>query len=346
MQEQWNHKVFGVKDEGFEALALNIFSFQAENCPVYSAFLQALGVTAASVHSVWQIPFLPVRFFKSHVVQTTEFKPAAIFESSSTTGTVISRHFVKDLAVYEESSQKGFELFYGPIDEWCIIGLLPSYLERKNSSLVHMVDQLIRLSGHPQSGFYLDQYEQLSVLLRELNKRKQKTLLIGVTFALLDLAEKFPQPLQQITFMETGGMKGRREELIRHELHVILSKAFHTSSIHSEYGMTELLSQAYSKEDGIYSCPPWMKVLVRDEEDPLSVMSLGSRGGSQKLRFRTHSSKLPTYSGALNIIDLANIYSCSFIATDDVGRLYADGSFEVMGRMDGSDLRGCSLMVV
>ena len=340
MPDQWNHKVFGVNEDRFEALALEIFSFQRQNCPVYTAYLQALKVTPSFVTSLAQIPFLPIRFFKTHAVQTTLFEPAAIFESSGTTGSINSRHPVKDLSFYEESFVKGFELFYGPVKEWCIIGLLPSYLERKailpasnDSSLVYMVDKLIQLSGHPQSGFYLTEYEKLFTLLKELENKKQKTLLIGVTFALLDFAEKYSLPLKFTTVMETGGMKGRREEMIRPEVHAKLKQAFSIEHIHSEYGMTELLSQAYSEKEGIFTCPPWMKIMVRDEEDPLLVKEQGT--------------------GVLNVIDLANIYSCSFIATDDVGKLYPDDShacrpagFEVLGRIDGSDLRGCSLMVV
>ena len=326
MPEQWNHKILGVNEEGFEAVALEIFNFQAAENPVYKAYLQALGVEAGSVNTIDKIPFLPIRFFKSHAIRTTVFEPAVVFESSGTTGSINSRHLVKDLALYEESFTKGFELFYGSIKDYCIIGLLPSYLERNNSSLVLMVDKFIRLSEHPQSGFYLNEYEQLFAVISELETRKQKVLLVGVTFALLDFAEKHSLSLQNTIIMETGGMKGRREEMIRPAVHEILKKAFHTPAIHSEYGMTELLSQAYSKEEGIFNCPPWMKILLRDDEDPFFIKSEGS--------------------GAINVIDLANIYSCSFIATDDAGKLYADGSFEVLGRIDGSDLRGCSLMVV
>lgn len=325
MPDQWNHKVFGVKKEQFEPLAMEVFKFQSGNCPVYKDFLQALKLDTDSVQSIEQIPFLPVRFFKSHAVQTTSFEPAAIFESSGTSGSVNSRHHIKDLSLYEEGFTKGFELTYGPLNNWCIIGLLPSYLERKNSSLVHMVENFIQLSEHPQSGFYLNEFEEMFILLRELEKRKQKTLLIGVTFALLDFAKAFPQFLQNTVVMETGGMKGRGEEMIRPKVHELLKEAFGLSKIHSEYGMTELLSQAYSTGEGIFYCPPWMKILIRDEEDPFVV----KKGGT----------------GTINIIDLANIYSCSFIATDDVGKLNTDGSFEVLGRIDGSDLRGCSLML-
>ena len=326
MSLQWNHKIFGVKEDDFVALALETFHFQSTYNPVYKAYLEALRINPAPVSSVTQIPFLPIRFFKSHDVQTTYFQPEAVFESSGTTGSANSRHLVKELSLYEESFEKGFELFYGRVKEYCIIGLLPSYLERKNSSLIFMVDKLIQLSEHPQSGFYPDEYEKLFAVLNELEKRKQKTLLIGVTFALLDFAEKYAAPLNHTVIMETGGMKGRREEMIRLQVHEILKGTFGSVAIHSEYGMTELLSQAYSKGEGIFNCPPWMKVLVRDEEDPLLIKEQGP--------------------GVINVIDLANIYSCSFIATDDAGKINDDGSFEVLGRIDGSDLRGCSLMVV
>jgi Acyl-protein synthetase, LuxE len=322
---QWNDNFFGIKEGGFEALALEVFRFQSTNNPIYKAYLEALNVNPLFIVSIKQIPFLPIRFFKSHAVQSTLFEPAAIFESSGTTGSINSSHLVKNLSLYEESFIRGFELFYGPVKEYCILGLLPSYLERNNSSLVYMVDKLIQLSKHPQSGFYLDEYEKLYIILSELEKRKQKIILIGVTFALLDFAEKYSLPLCHTIIMETGGMKGRREEMIRLQVHDSLKKSLGVSVIHSEYGMTELLSQAYSKGEGIFNCPPWMKVMVRDEEDPLLVKENGS--------------------GVINVIDLANIYSCSFIATDDAGKINADGSFEVLGRMDGSDLRGCSLMV-
>jgi len=326
MQNQWNHKVFNVQKEGFEALALGIFLFQYKNNLVYKAYVDALLPDITAIDSINKIPFLPVRFFKSLKVATTDFEPQTIFESSGTTGSVNSRHFVKDLLLYEESFMKGFELFYGSIKDYCIVGLLPSYLERGNSSLVYMVNKLIERSEHPQSGFYLDEYEKLASIISDLEKQQQKTLLIGVTFALLDFGEQFPMSLQYTTILETGGMKGRRKEMIREELHGTLESAFKVPSIHSEYGMTELLSQAYSKGDGIFNTPPWMKILVRDEEDPLLVKKTGP--------------------GIVNIIDLANIYSCSFIATDDAGKIYDDNSFEVLGRVDGSDLRGCSLMTV
>ncbi len=326
MQHQWNHKVFNVDKEGFEALSLEIFHFQYKSNPVYKAYVDALVPDITAINAINKIPFLPVSFFKSNKVTTTDFEPETVFESSGTTGSVNSSHLVKDLSLYEESFRKGFELFYGSIKDYCIVGLLPSYLERDNSSLVYMVNKLIEQSGHPQSGFYLDEYEKLASVIIDLEKKQQKTLLIGVTFALLNFAEQFPTPLQSTTILETGGMKGRRKEMIREELHAVLQNAFKVQSIHSEYGMTELLSQAYSRGNGIFNTPPWMKILVRDEEDPLLVKQTGS--------------------GIVNIIDLVNIYSCSFIATDDAGKIYHDNSFKVLGRVDGSDMRGCSLLTV
>jgi phenylacetate-coenzyme A ligase PaaK-like adenylate-forming protein len=338
MQGEWNDKIFSVNKENFESLALEIFRFQYDNNPVYKNYTDALGINPATVKSIAQIPFLPIRFFKSHTVQTTSFSPQAIFESSGTTGSINSRHFVKDLSLYEESFTKTLEFFYGSINSYCIIGLLPSYLERENSSLVYMVEKLIQLSKHPQSSFYLNENEKLVTVLHELESQQQKTLLIGVTFALLDFAEQFSpgsyrENLKFTVLIETGGMKGRRKEMIRPQVHDILKQSFRLPFIHSEYGMTELLSQAYSKGEGIFHYPPWMKVLVRDDEDPLEL---------RKPDFQS----MAYIGGAINIIDLANIYSCSFIATDDLGKIYDDGSFEVLGRIDNSDLRGCSLLSV
>jgi phenylacetate-coenzyme A ligase PaaK-like adenylate-forming protein len=323
---KWNDKIFTLTQTGFEPLALEIFRFQYDHNPVYNAFLKALKIDAACIDAIERIPFLPISFFKTHEVKTGDFTPEVIFESSGTAGSPHSRHPVKDRALYSESFVKAFERQYGPVNSWCFIALLPSYLERKNSSLVYMAERMIELSEHPQSGFYLNEFEKLFAVLGELEKRKQNTLLLGVTFALLDFAEKYSLPLKHTIIMETGGMKGRREEMTRKEVHDVLKKSFSVSAIHSEYGMTELLSQAYSKGEGVFHCPSWMKIFVRDEEDPFCVKFSGS--------------------GAINIIDLANVYSCSFIATDDLGKLYSDESCEVLGRMDGSDLRGCGLMVI
>jgi phenylacetate-coenzyme A ligase PaaK-like adenylate-forming protein len=320
------NNIFSSTPESFDQLTIEVFHYQYDNNQIYKAWVDMLGVDPASVREIVSIPFMPVSFFKSYEITTGAFKPDVIFESSGTTGTINSRHFVKDVTWYKQSFMKGFEAFYGDIKEWCVIGLLPAYLERQGSSLVFMVDEWIKMSGHASSGFYLYEFEQLYHLLQSLERQKQRTLLIGVTFALLDFAEKFPMHLQYTTVMETGGMKGRRQELIRNEVHDILTNQLQVSKVHSEYGMTELLSQAYSSGDGIFKTVPWMRILVRDEDDPLVLRSEGR--------------------GVINVIDLANIHSCSFIATDDVGTIYEDGSFEVIGRMDNSDIRGCSLMAV
>ncbi len=331
MEGQEIHKIFDNSRDNFEALALDIFRFQYRENPVYKAYSDALQVNVEKVQSLQQIPFLPIRFFKSHPVMTGEFVPQAVFQSSGTTGTVSSRHLVKDISLYKESFNRGFSLFYGDISDYCVIGLLPSYMERGNSSLVFMVNELVRQCGHPQSGFYLDEFAKLASVLRQLEEAGQKTLLIGVSFALLDFAKLFPQPLKHTIVVETGGMKGRRKEMIREELHEELKKAFQVSAIHSEYGMTELLSQAWSAGEGVFRCPPWMRVLIRDEDDPFTLHMPSLRHTAAQ-------------RGVINIIDLANIYSCSFIATDDAGKLYTDGSFDISGRVDNSDIRGCSLM--
>lgn len=332
MKSEWNDKIFNINDQTREKVALEVFRYQYERTPVYHAYVDALRIDPVSVDSIDRIPFLPIRFFKTHEVKAGAFEPELLFESSGTTGSINSRHLVKSAAIYEESFTRGFDLFYGPAGNWCVIGLLPSYLERQHSSLVYMVNELIRQSGHPDSGFYLNEYDKLSAVLRRLEEQGQKTLLIGVTFGLLDFAEtgKLP-PLKHTIVMETGGMKGRRREMIRQEVHDILSAAFYTNAIHSEYGMTELLSQAYSSGNGIFQCPPWMQIRLRDEADPLSSFGPSTTGPA---------------TGAVNVIDLANLHSCSFIATDDAARLHPDGSFEILGRLDNSDIRGCSLMAV
>ena len=324
-------KVFEPEPFNFREAALNVFRFQYRYNDVYHQYCQALNINISSINDIEKIPFLPIGFFKTHQITTTPFLPEIIFESSGTTQTVNSKHFVKDAALYTQSFTTAFKLFYGNPKDWCIIALLPSYLERNNSSLVMMASELIRQSEHPQSGFYLDEQEKLYNTLLMLENQQQKTLLIGVTFALLDFAEKYPMRLQFTVVMETGGMKGRREELTRQEVHAILRNSFGINKVHSEYGMTELLSQAYSKGDGIFNCPPWMKVLLREEDDPLSVRV---------------ADKNKALNGAVNIIDLTNIYSCSFIATDDAATLYSDESFEILGRLDNSDIRGCSLLTL
>ena len=312
--------------DDFNALALEIFYFQATENKVYNAYLKHLETRPEEVTSLAEVPYLPIQFFKTHSVLTGEVKPEQVFTSSGTTGANTSQHLVADLGLYEKSFTTSFEQFYGPAKDLCILALLPAYLERKGSSLVYMADQLIHNSGHPDSGFYLNNLEELSEKLNRLKKENHPVLLIGVTFALLDLAESHPMELPNTIIMETGGMKGRRKEMVREEVHIVLKNAFHQSSIHSEYGMTELLSQAWSSGDGIFKAPPWMKIQTREPNDPFSALSEGKTGG-------------------INLIDLANLWSCSFIATQDLGRVYDDGTFEVLGRFDNSDLRGCNLMI-
>jgi len=312
-------------------MALEIFRLQYKHNKIYNSYVDALKVDPLKVDTIENIPFLPIQFFKSNLVTTSNFDPEIIFESSGTTGENTSRHLVKKISVYKESFMESFKLFYGRPADWCIIGLLPGYLERQNSSLITMVDHLIKMSNHPHGGFYLHDYEKLYQALVHNEIRNQRVLLIGVTFALLDFAERYSMKLNHTTVMETGGMKGRREEITRDEVHSFLQQKLGLQNIHSEYGMTELLSQAYSNGKGMYRCPPWMKVLVREENDPFEITALPST--------------IKPSAGLINVIDLANLYSCCFIATDDVGKLYLDSSFEVLGRRDISDMRGCSLLV-
>ncbi len=319
---------FRIGDENtFRELALKVFRYQAVETDVYAAYLKQLGRDPQKVQLLEEIPFLPVEFFKTHRVICRGREPELVFESSGTSEMTPSLHPVADASLYRQSFTEGFRRFYGDPGRYCILALLPSYLERKGSSLVYMAEHLIRLSGHPDSGFYLDDLEGLSSVLGRRNSDRHPTLLVGVSFALLDLAERYPMALgSNIQLMETGGMKGRRKELVREELHGILKEAFGLGQVHSEYGMTELLSQAYSAGGGIFRTPPWMRVMARDASDPLTVHP---RGGS----------------GGLNIIDLANLHSCSFIATGDLGNVYEDGSFEVLGRFDHAEVRGCNLLV-
>lgn len=317
--------LFSLTAEDFIPRALELFVYQYRHNPLYRRYTDILGVEPAGVASLAGIPFLPVNFFKTESVKTTEFVPELVFTSSGTTGMTTSRHVLKDAGLYTRSFTAGFRRAYGPPGEWCIIGLLPSYLERSSSSLVAMVHELIGLSGHPDSGFYLYEHEALSDVLQRLERQGQKTLLIGVSFALLDFAERHRMRLRHTVIMETGGMKGRRREITRPELHAFLCDRLGVDVIHAEYGMTELLSQAYSPGHGLFACPPWMRVLVRAEDDPLDVRAEGE--------------------GIINIIDLANRWSCAFLATEDVGRVLPDGRFEVNGRVDNSDVRGCSLLI-
>jgi phenylacetate-coenzyme A ligase PaaK-like adenylate-forming protein len=311
----------------FEKTALKVFRFQYEHNAVYREFCELLKVAPAAVKRLHDIPFLPIQFFKTHDVLSSGEPVREIFTSSGTTGMATSRHLITDISLYEESYRRAFARFYGNIEDYTVLALLPSYLEREGSSLIYMVDDLIQRSGNPDSGFYLNNYDELIEKLEALDRAGQNILLIGVTYALLDLVEKKQFHLRNTIIMETGGMKGRRREMIREELHEILCEGFGVSAIHSEYGMTELLSQAYSLGNGIFQCPEWMEILTRDTEDALSYVTGGKTGG-------------------INVIDLANINSCSFIATQDLGKKYPDNTFEVLGRFDNSDIRGCNLMVL
>ncbi|RTY91341.1 acyl transferase [Flavobacterium sp. GT3R68] len=311
----------------FEKTALKVFRFQYENNAVYNEFCQYLNIDKQEVKSLQQIPFLPIQFFKSHAVTSNSKPVQATFISSGTTGMITSKHLVTDISLYEQSYRSGFSQFYGNIEDYAILALLPSYLEREGSSLIYMVEDLIQLSNNADSGFYLHNHDELTAKLTSLDASGQNVILIGVTYALLDLIEKQQFQLKNTIIMETGGMKGRRKEMIREELHHQLCTGFGVPSIHSEYGMTELLSQAYSLGNGVFECPSWMHILIRDTEDALTYEETEKTGG-------------------INVIDLANINSCSFIATQDLGKKYSNNSFEVLGRFDNSDIRGCNLMVL
>lgn len=303
---------------------MNLFDFQMENNSIYSAYSEII-LKRKKPNNINEIPFLPIEFFKTDQIICNGQKIEEIFLSSGTTGNQ-SKHLISDLEIYKKSFRKSFQQFYGNISEYCILSLLPNYREREGSSLIYMVDDLIKNSQHPKSGFYLNNYKGLASTLEELENEGQKTILIGVSYALLDLANQFPQNLEQTIIMETGGTKGDRKELIKEELHKILKNAFSLKKIHSEYGMTELLSQSYSKGDNIFKSPTWKKILIRDTNDPLTIIGNNKTGG-------------------INIIDLANIYSCPFIATQDLGKTFDDGSFSVLGRFDNSDVRGCNLLI-
>ena len=320
--------VFNIQNQSdFKTCALQVFRHQFKNNAIYRSFCDLLYIHSSDVKEIEEIPFLPIQFFKSHAVLSSTQAVKETFTSSGTTGSSVSKHMVTDLSWYTKSYTKSFEYFYGPIEEYTVLGLLPNYLERDGSSLIYMVDDFIKKSNKPASGFYLNNLTELSKTLIALDKKGEKVLLIGVTFALLDLIERQQFKLQNTIIMETGGMKGRRKEMIRNELHEILCAGFGVSKIHSEYGMTELLSQGYSSGDGVFDCPPWMKILARDTEDALTMVGTNKTGG-------------------LNVIDLANYNSCSFIATQDLGKADNNGSFEVLGRFDHSDIRGCNLMVM
>ena len=310
----------------FEALSLEIFNYQVQNNEVYGRFVANLGIDIQSIHHHKDIPYLPIEFFKSQKIISGKSPAEAIFTSSGTSGMVQSQHLVTDVSIYVDSYRKAFQLFYGEIKEYALLALLPSYQEREGSSLIYMIDDLIGQSNQEKSGYFLYDHKALKNTIEDLQKSKIPTILIGVTYALLDFVEKHQLNFPELIVMETGGMKGKRKEILRAELHEILCSGFGVNSIHSEYGMTELLSQAYSKGNGIFSCPPWMKVTVRDTNDPLSLIGHEQTGG-------------------INITDFANINSCSFIATQDLGKTFSNGSFEILGRFDNSDIRGCNLLV-
>jgi phenylacetate-coenzyme A ligase PaaK-like adenylate-forming protein len=321
-------EIFQIQNEHeFNSVALQVFKYQFKNSKVYRSFCDLLNIHPSDVASIEEIPFLPIQFFKSHQIVSSKDSIQEVFTSSGTTGSITSKHLVSDISLYEESYIKGFNQFYGDITNYTVLALLPNYLERKGSSLVYMIDDLIRKSNNHKSGFYLHNLEELAITLQKLDKEGEKVLLIGVSFALLDLIEQYQFNLKNTIVMETGGMKGKRKEIVRKELHAILKKGFGVHEIHSEYGMTELLSQAYSKGKGVFECPPWMKIFTRDTEDALNILPVGKSGG-------------------INVIDLANYNSCSFIATQDLGKVYEDNSFEIIGRFDNSDIRGCNLMVL
>ena len=320
-------QIFSISgQQEFTHAALQVFKHQAQHCVVYHDFIEALGITPSDIDTVEKIPFLPISFFKSHKIVSNADAIDIVFTSSGTTGMITSSHYVTDKSWYEDSFRNAFRLFYGDIESYTVLALLPSYLEREGSSLIYMADDLIKQSNHPDSGFFLYNHDELAAQIKKQQQLQKPTLLIGVTFALLDFIEKYHFDFPQLIVMETGGMKGRRKEMIREELHNNLCQGFGVNAIHSEYGMTELLSQAYSKGEGIFNCPPWMRIITRDTNDPLTIINNQTVGG-------------------INVIDLANINSCSFIATQDLGRVYANGSFEVLGRFDNADIRGCNLLV-
>jgi len=322
------NKIWSINNESdFNTTALEVFYFQYENNKIYKKWVDYFAVDPESITDYRNIPFLPILLFKTQQIKSYSGKEEVIFSSSGTTGMTTSKHYVYKTDLYKKSYRKAFEVFYGDIKEYTILALLPSYLERKGSSLIYMAEDLIQLSENEKSGFYLYNYNELFSVLEELKNSKSKVLLLGVSFALLEFAENYKLDFPELIIMETGGMKGKRKELLREELHSILCNAFGVDKIHSEYGMTELLSQAYSKGNSVFNTPWWMKVLIRDTNDPLSLQKDNKSGG-------------------VNIIDLSNLYSCSFIATQDLGKINSDNSFEILGRFDNSDIRGCNLLVL
>ncbi len=318
---------FEIKTEyDFNQQCLETYQFQSQHCKIYRDYIRILGKDKALIEHYTEIPFLPIEFFKTQQVITEGMEAEMVFSSSGTTGMLTSKHFVADLNIYEHTFRRIFEDFYGPLSNIAVLALLPSYLERSGSSLIYMVDDLMKQSDQPESNYFLYNHEELYETLVRLKNKGTKTILFGVTYALLDFIEHYAFDFPELIIMETGGMKGKRKEMVKQEIHQLLEKAFGVVGIHSEYGMTELLSQGYSSGQGIFQLPKWMKILIRDTNDPLSLIPSNKSGG-------------------INVIDLANRYSCSFIATQDLGKVHADGSFEILGRFDQSDIRGCNLLV-
>lgn len=320
-------RIFNIQsDEDFNDCALAVFQHQAEHTLIYKQYLQILGVEPKNVDHYSKIPFMPIQFFKSQDIINAGLDTEVVFSSSGTTGMITSKHLVADASLYERSFRLAFNQFYGDVKDLPIVALLPSYLERSGSSLIYMVDDLIKHSEQEESNYFLYNHQELFEVLQKLKEKGTKTVLFGVTYALLDFVEQYCIDFPDLIIMETGGMKGKRKEMIREELHAILKAGFGVPAIHSEYGMTELLSQGYSDGEGLFKTPNWMKILIRDTNDPLTLLD------NKK-------------TGAINVIDLANYYSCSFIATQDLGKFHQDGSFEILGRFDNSDIRGCNLLV-
>ncbi|MBS1491252.1 MAG: acyl transferase [Bacteroidetes bacterium] len=322
----YNPPLTPVNEGNFDDIALSLFQYQYKNNHLYQTYVKEVGKDVSKIKTVRDIPFLPIRFFKTHRVVTGEWHPEVTFTSSATTGSTVSSHSLPSLASYLKNTTHIFESFYGRLTDYHFLALLPSYVERKGSSLIAMIDHFIHSDQSGESGYFLTNYEALISQLTKLSKSKKKTMIWGVSFALLDFAEKFELDLSECIIMETGGMKGRRKEWIRKELHDFFGKRFNSSQIHSEYGMTELMSQGYSPANGYYHGPKWMKILIRDMNDPFGWERQGATGG-------------------INVIDLANAHSCAFIETEDLGRINGNLGFEVLGRMDNSDLRGCNLLL-
>lgn len=320
--------IFSIQnEEDFNNLAIEIFNYQYQNNLIYQQFVDLLKITPANISQYKQIPFLPIEFFKFHLIFDKNYSPKNYFQSSGTTSENLSKHYIAEEKIYIESLLKSFELFFGNPKDYVYLGLLPNYLERKNSSLIFMVNELMKKSQKPENGYFLHDFENLNRILKTLESENKKVILFGVSFALLDFADEFPQQFKNTIVIETGGMKGRKKEITKDELLKELKEKFGSAKIYSEYSMTELLSQAYSLGNNEYQCPPWMKILIRDAEDPFGIANYGQSGG-------------------VNIIDLANIHSCSFIATQDLGKSDESGIFQVLGRMDNSDIRGCSLLLL